>query len=300
MPAEWLMTNVSMDSTLAGFHLGDEIRDRLVLGVEVQQDPDITELERAVDDDHLLAQLADGRDREVDGDGGLADAALRAEYRDDHAGFAGGPPVEVASTVGGGHREGSQAALLVALAGVDLADRRGELIAAERLDEELSGAGQHRPAEVVRLALHGHHDHRGRRGDGRHPLRRGDAIHVRHVDVHQDDVGVQLDRDLERIGAGPGRADHVDVALEAKQLREVIPGLRDVVDDEDADLVWHLALRVYGGLLRMDGSGSPGSRRSSGPGGSVRRRAGIVSRPTGCRPTVGLWLRGDGLDEFGR
>ena len=58
-------------------------------------------------------------------------------------------------------------ALLVALAGADLADRGGQLVAAERLDQELAGAGQHRAAEVVRLALHGHHDDRRGRGRSR-------------------------------------------------------------------------------------------------------------------------------------
>ena len=53
--------------------------------------------------------------------------------------------------------------------------------------------------------------------------------------------GVSGDGELERLGAGRRRADHVDVALEAEQLREVVAGLRDVVDDEDADLVGHLA-----------------------------------------------------------
>ena len=55
------------------------------------------------------------------------------------------------------------------------------------------------------------------------------------------------------------RADDLDVALEAEQLREVVAGLGDVVDDEDADLVGHLALL------------GPGSRWS---GWSVSRRSG--------------------------
>ena len=54
--------------------------------------------------------------------------------------------------------------------------------------------------------------------------------------------GRELGGHLEGFAPGRGGADHVDVALEAEQLREVIAGLGDVVDDEDADLVGHLAL----------------------------------------------------------
>ena len=37
-----------------------------------------------------------------------------------------------------------------------------------------------------------------------------------------------------------GRTDHLDVALETEQLRQVVAGLRNVVHDEDTDLVGHL------------------------------------------------------------
>ena len=52
--------------------------------------------------------------------------------------------------------------------------------------------------------------------------------------------GLQPDGHLEGLAPGRRRADHVDVALEAEELREVIAGLGDVVDDEDADLIGHL------------------------------------------------------------
>ena len=85
-------------------------------------------------------------------------------------------------------RRGRHPAGLVALAGVDLSDRGGQLVAAERLDQELARAGQHRAAEVVRLALDRHHHDRRGRGGPSQLLGRGDAVHVRHVDVHQDDI----------------------------------------------------------------------------------------------------------------
>ena len=134
-------------------------------------------------------------------------------------------------------------ALLVALASADLPDRGGQLVAAERLDQELARAGEHRAAQVVGLALDGHH-HDCRAGhDGRELLGRSDAVHVRHVDVHQDDVRDESSGHLQCLATGRGGTDHVDVAFEAKELRQVIAGLGDVVDDEDADLVGHFGLR---------------------------------------------------------
>ena len=89
MPAEWLITNVSIDSSSPRLELGDEVGDRLVLRVQVEQDADVAELERAVDEDDLLAELGRGGDGQVDREGRPADAALRAEDRDDPAGLAG-------------------------------------------------------------------------------------------------------------------------------------------------------------------------------------------------------------------
>ncbi len=166
-----------------------------------------------------------------------------------------GSPVRAPAVPGRGcDRHDRHPALLVALASADLADRGGQLVAAERLDQELAGPGQHRAAEVVRLALDRHHHDGGARDGRRELLGGGDAVHVRHVDVHQDDVRVQPGGHLQRLAAGRRGADHVDVALEAKQLRQVIAGLWDVIDDEDTDLVGHLALvGPCGGAMRWVG-----------------------------------------------
>ena len=143
------------------------------------------------------------------------------------------PPLAAA---GGADRDAGE---LLLLAGVDLPDRRGQLVRGERLDQELARPGQHRAAEVVGLALDGHHHDRGARHLGGQALRRRDAVHVRHVDVHQDDVRRELRRHLDGFATRRRRPDDLDVRLEAQELREVIAGLRDVVDDEDADLVCH-------------------------------------------------------------
>ena len=81
---------------LPGLELGDQVRDGLVLGVEVEQDADVAELERRVHEADALAELGGRGDREVDGERGAADAALGAEHGDDPAGLA------VLLAIGGG------------------------------------------------------------------------------------------------------------------------------------------------------------------------------------------------------
>jgi len=71
-----------------------------------------------------------------------------------------------------------------------------------------------------------------------------DPIHVRHIDVHQDDVGLECDRELDGVPARLRQTYDLDVTFEAKQPRQVIAGLGDVVDDEDADLVCHVGCFV--------------------------------------------------------
>jgi len=122
---------------------------------------------------------------------------------------------------------------------VHVTDRVHELVGGERLHQELACPGEHRASQVVLLALDAHHDDR-RFGHGvRDDLGRRDAVHVGHVDVHEDHVGAvplgEFDRLLPTVGRGHDR----HVGLEADELREVFPRFRDVIDDEDADLLSH-------------------------------------------------------------
>src|SRR2546430_16711999 len=68
--------------------------------------------------------------------------------------------------------------------------------------QELAGARLHGPPQVVALALDGHDDDRRPWGFLGQHLGRLDAVHDRHVDVHEDDVRHDLlgllDRSEER------------------------------------------------------------------------------------------------------
>ena len=115
-----------------------------------------------------------------------------------------------------GHDRGAVG--LVLLAGIDLADRGRQLVTAEGLDQELARPGQHRAAQVVGLALNRHHHHRRGRYLRRETFGRRDAVHVGHVDVHEDDIGHQTRRLLDRLRTRRCRPDDLDVGLEPEQL----------------------------------------------------------------------------------
>ena len=190
----------------------NKVGDRLRLRAHVEDHGDITEREAPVDQtDRLSSGLMEG-DRKVRRDRGPADAALRGEERDDlPAGRPDAGPRRRAAAAGLGLRHLLVAGPLHLLDLVDVADGVHELIGGERLHQEFARAGEHRAPEVVLLALDAHHDDR-RAGDGvRDDLGRGDPVHARHVDVHEDHIGAlalgQLDGLLAAFGRG--RDDHV-------------------------------------------------------------------------------------------
>ena len=156
-----------LDLVAGLLELRHEVRDRLVLRVEVEQHADVAELEGAVDEDDLLAELRGRSDGHVDRDRRPSDAALGAEQarRPCPAHRSGRCRCwsPVAGVPRGSGRRPPCGSASRALGVLDLSDRRGQLVAAERLDQELAGSGQHRAAEVVRLALDGHHHDRRRR-----------------------------------------------------------------------------------------------------------------------------------------
>ena len=57
------------------------------------------------------------------------------------------------------------------------------------LEQEAAGTGAQRVQDVLVGVEGGQHDHLGRTGAGAQPAGGGDAVHPRHAQVHQDDVG---------------------------------------------------------------------------------------------------------------
>ena len=105
---------------------------------------------------------------------------------------------------------------------------------------------------LVRDRVHGgHEDHRqvARGGIGTQALEHGIAVHLRHHDVEQHEVGPGLAR-RDPQGADPGVGDpHAEMRREhLAQHREV---LRRVVDDEDGAVDPFVALRQVKGQGRL-------------------------------------------------
>ena len=243
----------------------DRVEHRAVLRVQVEQDADVTELEVRVDERDPLLRVAADRQRQVRRQGRASDSSLGGEDGDDL----------VVLGVGFAHADRRSRGIpgglhLLApneLALVDALDRGRELVGAERLDEELARAGQHGALQVLGLTMDAHHDHGAVRQPLGDDLRSGDAVHARHVDVHDDDVRAHLHRQLDRFLSAAGRASHVDLALRAEEARQVVARLGDVVDDEELDharspvaAVWHEA--DYGaGVSSLSCSTMLGMRR---------------------------------------
>src|SRR5256885_1913599 len=103
---------------------------------------------------------------------------------------------------------------------------------------------------LVSFAMDGHDDARRPRGFLGQHLGRLDAVHDRHIDVHEDDVRHDLLGLLDAFFAIDGGGDHLDVGLEREQLLEVIQGAGDVVHDQDFDWLAHLVISLKEGTPR--------------------------------------------------
>lgn len=105
------------------------------------------------------------------------------------------------------------------------------------LEQEPAGAGFERPVDIlVEVEGGDDHDRQGVGDVGAGEASGGfDAVHQRHSDVEQADVGAQLERQADCLAPVGGRADHFDVGLGVEQHRQ--PGAHDglVVGDEDPD-----------------------------------------------------------------
>ena len=87
----------------------------------------------------------------------------------------------------------------------------------------------------------GDQDHRDerQRGVGLQPLDGLDAVHLRHHDVEQYEVGQQLAGLFQRLDAVPGGHDLVALALEAHLQNVDI--VRHIVDDQNQRRLTHLS-----------------------------------------------------------
>jgi hypothetical protein len=70
---------------------------------------------------------------------------------------------------------------------------------------------------------------------GAQPPRRLDAVDLGHPDVHDDHVGPQLERQVDRLAAVGGLPHDLEVVLGAQHRLEPAAGQRVVVGDDQFD-----------------------------------------------------------------
>src|SRR5262245_14771743 len=132
-----------------------------------------------------------------------------------------------------GHGRGEQR-----VTGRDDPDRLEQPLGGDVLEQESTGTRPQRLVDVLVEIECGEHQH-ARAGPGvglgGDPASRLDAIHGRHPDVHEDDIGMYLAAQANRFGTVRGAAHDVDVGLSAQQRAE--SGADDllVVGDEHLD-----------------------------------------------------------------
>ena len=121
------------------------------------------------------------------------------------------------------------------LAPVHAADRVDQLAAADVLQHVAHRARFDQALHVLVVVVRGKREHGRAREVGGDPRGRLDAVHLRHLDVHQHDIGVGLLDLPKRLHTVRGDADDQEPVLELQELPGALPDQRVVIHDQDAD-----------------------------------------------------------------
>ena len=129
------------------------------------------------------------------------------------------------------------------------------------LEQVARRAGEHGVEHRALVGRDGEHEHRAVRRGVEHAARGLDARHAGHVDVHHDDVGLELRGLLDRLVAATRLGDDLEAVVLVQEPAQAGAEEVVVVDDEDADggvrrsrvVVEHRAIvRVAGLPRRLD------------------------------------------------
>ena len=103
------------------------------------------------------------------------------------------------------------------------------------LEQEAAGTGLECGEDVLVEMERRQDGHRWRVGGGQDAPGRFQAVHARHPDVHQDDVGAQGGRRRAGLHTIGRLADHLDVVAAVEDRPEPEPDQLLVVNEQDAD-----------------------------------------------------------------
>ena len=230
-----LLDHVVIRHRVVGRQVGDG-----ALGRDVQEDADVAELQRAVQQGHPPG--AAERDGEVGRDRRFSHPSLGADHGEELAPGRG-------CGAGAAGRRGRRGPFTEPV-GVHAADRGHQLVATEGLLQELAGPGQHGPPEGLVLGLHGEQDD-ARVGQVLHQHLGGlDAVHAGEPGVHHGHLGLRAQCFLEGRVAVSGDGADGEVLLLAESLAQVLDDAGRFVGKEDADhgmLLSRARVRIAGG-----------------------------------------------------
>ena len=115
----------------------------------------------------------------------------------------------------------------------DAAQERDDALRRLALQQVARGARADRGEQVLLGAGRRQHHHLAAGSGGAQPRQRRQPVEAGHGEVEQDEVGLELGGEPERLGAVGCFADHVEAALR-QQRRERVAREGMVVDDEDS------------------------------------------------------------------
>jgi hypothetical protein len=113
-------------------------------------------------------------------------------------------------------------------------DQMPQLLRVGVLEQETRRSGAQRGGHVLVGVEGGEHRHDRGSGQPADALQNGQPVGVRHPDVQQDDVGVQLPDGVQRLAAGDGR-DGLDAVRRVQDVLETRPDQGFVVDHQYSD-----------------------------------------------------------------
>jgi hypothetical protein len=116
-------------------------------------------------------------------------------------------------------------------------DARHDALDRRVLEQVAAGSGDDRVHHVRVLVRDGEDDHAGQRRLGGDVPGRLDPAHLRHVQIHDDDVRSCLPNEPYCLEAVGRLAEHLDARLLLEQVPEARPEEIVVVDEDDAYVV---------------------------------------------------------------
>ena len=140
-------------------------------------------------------------------------------------------------------------------------DRCRDLFGLRVLEDVAGGTGLEGGGDLVLLDEARHRDDLRLGALGLDSADRGDAVHVRHQEVHEDDIRREPAGQGDALAAVGRLADDLDVVLEIEEDPKTHPDDGMVVDDQDPD---------PGALLHGASSGARPDRGAAIDGGCCR------------------------------